>query len=72
MNCDVFCSGFPDFPEAIPFLAKDIARTNQKCTIGTGNKSHSTAFRGGYKTTKKDKSFKIQAEGGRISDNLHC
>ena len=43
MNCDVFCSGFPDFPEAIPFLAKYIARTNQKCAKGTGNKSRSGA-----------------------------
>lgn len=72
MNCDVFCSGFPDFPEAIPFLAKYIARTNQNCAKGTGNKSHSIAFRGVYKTTKKYQSFEIQVEGGRISDNLRC
>jgi hypothetical protein len=70
MSCNVHRNRFSNVPEAIPFLAEEIAREDQKRTERTGNKPESTKIWGRYKTFEEDPTTETPDKSGRIPHNL--
>ena len=70
MNYNVHCNRFSNVPEAIPFLAEEITRENQKRAERTGNKPESAKARGRYKASEEDQTAETQDTCGGIPHNL--
>jgi len=54
MNYNVHCNRFSNVPEAIPLLAEEITRENQKHAERIGNKPESAKASGRYKASEGD------------------